>query len=117
MRAQNNAVVRVLAFGIAICALCMPARADKMADVNGKIVVWANSNLAKYSRYTQYARQKAKSPVRVPPKVDPPCHVCGDTAKTQGEEVDAWLKEVEEPESSYARALADMAHQLTDQSK
>jgi hypothetical protein len=109
-----NAFVRVTAFCFLTCALCAPARADKMADTNAKIVAWANSNLAKYNQYTQYARQKAKPQVPVPPMVDPPCHVCGDTAKTQGEEqVDAWIKQVEEPETSYAKALGDMARQVT----
>jgi hypothetical protein len=114
MRAQTKAAVRVLAVCIAICASSLSARADKMADMNAKIVAWANANLPKYNQYTQYARQKTKPQVPVPPMVDPPCHVCGDTAKTQGEEeVDAWLKQVEEPETPYAKALGDMARQVT----
>jgi hypothetical protein len=85
-----------------------------MADTNAKIVAWANANPPKYNQYTQYARQKAKPQVPVPPQVDMPCHVCGDTAKTQGEEqVDAWIKQVEEPEVTYGKALADMSRQIT----
>ena len=113
MRASTQAVVRVLVFCIAICALCVPARADKVADVNAKIVAWANANLPKYNEYIQYARQKAKPQVPVPPQVDPPCHLCGDNAKTQGEvQVDAWLKQTEEPEGTYMKELAAMAHEV-----
>jgi len=93
---------------------CHPARAAKSSDASAAVIAWVNANIGKYNQYIQYARQTAMPQVPVPPEVDPPCHLCGDNAKTQGEQqVDAWLKQTEEPEVTYMKALAAMSRQVT----
>jgi hypothetical protein len=119
--AARRRAYRILYFAVAVAACISmtdgaPAAlaADNAADANARIVAWAAANIGAYNQYTQYARQKTKPQVPVPPMVDPPCHVCGDTSKTQGEQqVDAWVQQSQEPEATYIKGLLQMDKQAT----
>jgi len=117
IRSRRGLGATVFTWAIVCVGFCLasdPVLAYKSSDASTAIVAWANANIGKYNQYIQYARQKAKPQVPVPPEVDPPCHLCGDNAKTQGEQqVDAWLKQTEEPEATYMKGLAAMSRQVT----
>jgi hypothetical protein len=91
------------------------ARASAQMDIqlSAQAIFWATSNKGNYSKYVSYARNGAKPQVPVPPMVDPPCHLCGDTTKTQGEtQVAAWVAQSQEPELTYIQELLAMDKQI-----
>jgi hypothetical protein len=97
--------------GLTVASL--PAQAQNTGDLNAQVISWVRANQPDYNKYIEYARHAAKPQVPIPPQVDPPCHVCGDKTETTGEkQVQAWLKQSEEPESSYIRGLMAMSKQL-----
>ncbi|MFZ0396186.1 MAG: hypothetical protein WCF17_11635 [Terracidiphilus sp.] len=90
--------------------LAAGAHAQQNAAVSAKVIAWANQNIFAYKSYTQFAQHAPKPTVPVPPMVDPPCHVCGSTAQTQGEaQVAAWVAQSQQPEMNYITALLTMS--------
>jgi hypothetical protein len=89
------------------------AKAQESAALSAKVIAWANQNIGPYNTYHAFATQKQKPPVPVPPLVDMPCHVCGDTTQTQGEaQVAAWVAQAQEPEITYIKGLMEMDREL-----
>lgn len=83
------------------------------ADASAQVMNWVQLNAFAYNTYTQYANHPPAAQVPVPPQVNPPCHVCGDSTQTQGEQqVAAWVQQSENPEVQYAGQLLKMAHDL-----
>lgn len=97
----------VLSLGAATASAAPDSQMSAMA------IKWANANIANFNKYVQYARHGPEPQVPVPPMVDPPCHVCGDTTQTQGEaQVAAWVARSQEPEATYIAGLAAMDKQI-----
>lgn len=89
--------------------LAAGAHAQQSAAVSAKVVAWANQNIGPYRQYHTFAQQRHTPSVPVPPMVDPPCHVCGSTAQTQGEaQVAAWVAQSQQPEMTYINGLLAM---------
>lgn len=86
------------------------AAAQQSAEMSAKAIAWANQNIGLYRQAHSFAAQRGQQPqVPVPPMVDPPCHLCGDSSQTQGEtQVAAWVRKSEEPEATYIKALLTM---------
>jgi hypothetical protein len=66
-------------FLLATILFCPQSRAvppDPADALNAKFIRWAQSNLASYRKYVDYAKHGPKPQVLVPPMVDPPCHAC-----------------------------------------
>ena len=94
--------------------LSPPAFADTPAQVNAKIVAWATQNLAAYQKAVAYGQHKQSPQIPVPPAVDMPCHVCGDSTQTQGEaQVATWVKQAMEPEATYMTTSLSDGKQVT----
>jgi hypothetical protein len=73
------------------------------------VIAWANQNIGPYHQYHTFAQQTHSPQTPVPPMVDPPCHVCGDTTQTQGEaQVAAWVAQAQQPETTYIQGLLAM---------
>ena len=87
---------------------------DPTDALNAKIIRWAQSNLANYQKYVDFAKHGPQPQVPVPPMVDMPCHECDDmSTSTQGEaQVATWVKQSQEPEMTYINALLDISKQL-----
>jgi hypothetical protein len=87
------------------------ATAAPDAALSAKAIAWANAHIADFNQAASFAHnQQPKPPVPVPPKVDPPCHVCGDNTQTQGEaEVAAWVAQTQQPELTYIKTILDDA--------
>lgn len=102
----------VAACGVIFALLFLGAShgsAQQSAAVSAKVIAWANQNIGPYHQYHTFAQQRHSPQVPVPPMVDPPCHLCGDTTQTQGEaQVAAWVKQSEEPENTYITGLLAM---------
>jgi len=83
---------------------------QKIAQLNVDIAKWSQDNAANFTTYSQYAHHEPKCPaIPVPPQIDPPCHACGDDTETPSEtEVDNWIKQVTEPETTYIKGLLTM---------
>jgi len=93
----------------AVLVVSAGARAQVSAAVSAKVITWANQNIGPYNTYHNFAKGKQHSAVPVPPQVDPPCHVCGDSTQTQGEaQVAAWVAQAQEPENTYIKGLLAM---------
>lgn len=85
------------------------ARAQVSAAVSAKVIAWANQNIGPYNTYHNFAQHRQHPAVPVPPLVDPPCHVCGDSTQTQGEaQVASWVAQAQEPEATYIKGLLAM---------
>jgi len=97
---------------IAVTALILAAgaaQAQESAAVSAKVIAWAKQNIGPYNQYHSFAKGRQHPPVPVPPQVDPPCHLCGDTTQTQGEaQVAAWVAQAEEPENTDIKGLLAM---------
>lgn len=92
-----------------VCMVAPAMHAQQSAAVSAKVIAWAAQNIGPYNTYHAYAQHKQQPQVPVPPMVDPPCHVCGDTTKTQGEtQVANWVAQSEEPENTYIQGLLAM---------
>jgi len=99
---------------LAALLLAPSAFADTPAQLNARINAWATQNLAAYQKAVDYGRHKQHPAVPVPPEVDMPCHVCGDSSKTQGEtQVDKWIKQSMEPEATYMTTILADGKQVT----
>ncbi len=102
------------ALGIA-CIMTATAAAAQAADsaLSAQAIAFANQNLAAYKQAVQYARNGPKPEVPVPPEIDPPCHVCGDTTTTNSEaDVDQWVKQSMEPEATYSKKIGSIAKEV-----
>lgn len=101
---------------MAMAALLMGAAgacAQQSAALSAKVIAWASQNIGPYNTYHSFAQHKQHPAVPVPPLVDPPCHLCGDTTKTQGEaQVAAWVAQAQEPENTYIKGLLAMDKQI-----
>ena len=79
-----------------------------------KVIDWVNNNYFAYNQHINFAKHPGPAQIPVPPEVDMPCHVCGDTAKTQGEtEVEAWIARSVNPEMNIIKDLLAMERQIT----
>jgi len=97
----------------AVLAVSAGARAQQSAALSAKVIAWANQNIGPFNQAIDYARHKQHPAVPVPPQVDPPCHVCGDTTQTQGEaQVAAWVKQAQEPEATYMQTILSDSRQV-----
>jgi hypothetical protein len=82
-------------------------------NATAKVMNWINTNGFIYKSYIQYAGHPPSVQVPVPPEIDPPCHVCGDTSTSASDtQVDSWVKQNENPEMNYATELLRMAQEL-----
>jgi hypothetical protein len=90
------------------------ASAQPFAAVSARAIAWANQNIGPYRQAHSFAHQRGQHPqVPVPPMVDPPCHLCGDSSQTQGEaQVAAWVRKSEEPEATYVKGLLTMDKEI-----
>jgi hypothetical protein len=70
---------------LAVLLAAAGASAQQSAAVSAKVIAWANQNIGPYNTYHSFAQHRQHPQVPVPPMVDPPCHVCGDTTQTPGE--------------------------------
>lgn len=96
-----------------LCVTAASASAQQDAAASAKVIAWANANIGNYNRDVDYARNGAKPQVPVPPMVDPPCQLCGDTTQTQGEaQVAAWVQRSLEPEATYIKELLSMDREI-----
>jgi len=96
-----------------LMALTTHASAEDAA-LSAKVLQWASANLGKYQEAINFARHAPPPQPPVPPEVDPPCHVCGDDSKTQGEtQVKAWADASENPEIKYSKILVSIDKDLT----
>ena len=87
------------------------ASAQQNDALSAKVIAWANENIGPYHQYHDFAQTKQRPAVPVPPQVDPPCHLCGDTTETQGEkQVAKWVAEAQEPEATNMKGLLGMGH-------
>ena len=76
---------------------------------SAEVIAWANENIGPYHQYRDFILQKQHPAMPIPPQVDPPCHLCGDTTMTQGEaQVGKWIAEAQEPEHTYIDGLLGM---------
>jgi hypothetical protein len=79
-----------------------------------KVIDWVNNNYFAYNEHINFANHPGPAQIPVPPEIDMPCHVCGDTAKTQGETaVDAWITKSVSPEMGIIKDLLAMERQIT----
>lgn len=101
---------------VAVAALLMmatSASAQENAALSAKVIAWANQNIAAFKQAYNFAHGKQHPAVPVPPLVDPPCHLCGDTTQTQGEaQVAAWVKQAQEPEVTYMQTILSDGRQV-----
>jgi hypothetical protein len=105
-----------------LCVLQLSTPANARPSPNGtepnealsaKVIAWAAANIGAYNQYHDYAQHRSKPDVPVPPMVDEPCHLCGDTSQTQGEaQVAAWVSQSLEPENTYILGLLAMDKQI-----
>ena len=80
---------------------------------SAKVIAWAQQNLPLYTKDMDFAKHAPPAEIPVPPQLDPPCRLCGNTDKTQGEtEVDSWIKRAEEPERTHIQELVGIERQL-----
>ncbi len=87
------------------------APAKQNDALSAKVIAWANENIGPYHQYHEFAQTRQHPEVPVPPQVDPPCHLCGDTTETQGEkQVAEWVAKAQEPEHTYMSGLLGMGH-------
>lgn len=94
--------------------LAAHASAQPDAALSAKAIQWASANLPKYNQAVNFALHGPRPQAPIPPQVDPPCRVCGDNSKTQGEkQVSAWIAASENPEMQYAKTLTGILHDLT----
>lgn len=97
-----------------ISSATLSALADTPAQVNAKIVAWATQNLPAYQKAVAYGQHKQSPQIPVPPAVDMPCHVCGDSTQTHSEtQVAAWVKQAMEPEATYMTTILADGKQVT----
>lgn len=88
------------------------ARAED-PKLSAMVLQFVHDNIFAYNSETQFAQHAAPPAVPVPPMVDPPCHVCGDTSQTQGEaQVQSWVAKSQEPEVTYIKDLLSMARKV-----
>jgi|HubBroStandDraft_1064217.scaffolds.fasta_scaffold11453_2 hypothetical protein len=107
----NSIQLAVLLALLAVGAISTQAQVN--AALSDQVVQWAGKNIGQYNQYHQFAKQRHTPPVPVPPMVDPPCHICGDTTQTQGEaQVAAWVTQSENPENTYITGLLAMDKQI-----
>jgi hypothetical protein len=89
------------------------AGAQQDAALSAKVIAWASQNIAAFQKAADYAHHKQHPTVPVPPQVDMPCHLCGDTSQTQGEaQVAAWVKQAQEPENTYMQTILSDGRQV-----
>jgi hypothetical protein len=115
-RATGPRIYPKLAAGL-VLALLLSSAATACAQIDSQLsaqaIFWSTSNLASYNQYVAYARHGAAPQVPVPPMVDPPCHVCGDTTAAQGEtQVATWITQSEAPEVTDINGLLAMDKQV-----
>ena len=82
---------------------------------SAEILFWAASNLKMLNADEDLARHMGRAQGPMPPEVDPPCHVCGDTTQTQGEaQVSNWVTQSENPEIAKANELIAIAKKAAE---
>lgn len=106
-------VLSVSALVFSLLTVAPSARAQVSAALSAKVIAWANQNIGPYKQYHDFAQHKQHPAVPVPPQVDPPCHLCGDTTQTNGEaQVAAWVAQAQQPEVTYIKGLLAMDRQI-----
>ena len=82
---------------------------------SAEILFWAAGNLKTLNADEDFAHHMARAQGPVPPEVDPPCHVCGDTSPSLGEtQVTAWVAQAENPEMARANELLAIAKKAAE---
>lgn len=105
-------IVRMCRVLLLLAGCAVAAHAEDIA-LSAKAIQFANENIVSYKDAVQYARNGPKADIPVPPGIAPPCRVCNDTTKTQGEtDVDQWVKESMEPEATFSKTIGSIARQL-----
>src|SRR5579871_565136 len=98
-------------WGFTACAGVANGQVSQAAST--KAIDWVNNNYSAYSKHIEFAKHPGSAQIPVPPEIDPPCHVCGDANKTQGEaDIDAWISQSEEPEKDAINDLLAMERQF-----
>ncbi|HWG18884.1 MAG TPA: hypothetical protein VG225_00040 [Terracidiphilus sp.] len=98
---------------LSVLFLAAGAHAQENAALSAKVIAWSNQNIGAFKQAYNFAHGKQHPAVPVPPQVDPPCHLCGDTTQTQGEaQVAAWVKQAQEPEVTYMQTLLSDGRQV-----
>ena len=94
----------VIAGGMACSPmLALPAdQPDLGSQRSAMLIQWATSNKARFTEIYSYSRNAPRPTAVTPPELDPPCRACDDASTPYSQaQVDAWLKQVEDPEVSY----------------
>ena len=100
-----------LAVTLILAAAC--AGAQQNAALSAQAIAWANQNLGPYKTYHQFASHRQQPRAIVPPQIDFPCQLCGQSATSQNQaNAENWVKQSMEPEKTYMTGLLSMANYI-----
>ena len=110
MKLHSNAACIAL---ICLSACAAVAEGQVSQAESAKAIDWVNNNSFAYYEHIKFAKHPGPAQIPVPPEINPPCHLCGDTATTHDEAVvDAWIESSEQPEKRDIVDLLTMDKQI-----